>query len=509
LVAVFRGAAVEEIHRGLVAVADTEGRLLGGVGDPAAPVLLRSAAKPFQAVALVASGAAEALALTDEEIAVICASHAGEDRHVRVVAGLLERVGISPEQLVCGTHPPFSRSVRRELQRTGDTPSVLQNNCSGKHAGMLALAHYMGVPPEGYEDVSHPVQREIASAIARLLARDSSEGLMEGVDGCGVPVLLMSSLEAATLFARLMEGADPALARIRDAILAHPELVGGEGRFDTRCMSILPGSLVSKVGAAGAQGLGLATGSSRRGPVGCFIKLADGTSDAVPLLAGTFLRAWGEASAGDDLAAADAATVRSHTGREVGHKQVLVREDDLRRREPWQPRVTTSRSERTQPSIPGGFGLEEGLDQLRSRGITVETGGARDRAVVRFLRQEWPLADAEILGRSYDWHSEELDLEAREGRRVVGVLRGHVTGGVATVDELIVHHEYRRRGVGSALLGLFEADARERTCHKVSLRTPADSEAETFYRGQGYSREYMLARHHYGYDYVGMAKYMV
>jgi L-asparaginase II/GNAT superfamily N-acetyltransferase len=509
LVAAFRGAAVEEVHTGIVAVAGPSGRLLGVVGDPLAPVLLRSAAKPFQAFALVASGAAEAFDLTDQEIAVICASHAGEERHVRLVSGLLQRLGLTPEHLVCGTHPPFSRSVRAELQRAGEKPSVLQNNCSGKHAGMLAFARFLDSPLEGYADPSHPVQREIASAIAGLLGRDSAEGLLEGVDGCGVPVLLMSALEAATLFARLMDGAHPALARVRDAMLAHPDLVGGEGRFDTRCMHLLPGFIVSKVGAAGAQGLGLGAGKGRQVPVGCFIKLTDGTADVVPLVAGAFLRAWGEEAAGEELGGADARRVRSLVGHDVGRLEMLHEDGVLRRRETRATDRTAPESALTPVLRPVTGGAGERVDRLRTEGIRVEAGGGRERAVARFLRVEWPAADQEILGDSYDWRSEAVDFEAREGRHVIGVLRGRVTGGVATVDELIVHHEYRRRGVGGALLALFEEEAAERHCHKVSLRTPADSEAEAFYRGERYVREYRLPRHHYGHDYVGMAKHLL
>ncbi len=489
-----RGDSVEEVHRGVIAVADAGGRLLGGVGDPRIPVLLRSAAKPFQALAIVASGAADALRLTDAELAVICASHAGEEEHVRVVATLLERLGLSSEDLMCGTHPPFARSAREQLQRSGTEPSPLQNNCSGKHAGMLGLALFLEAPLTGYEDPSHPVQREIARTVARLLGGEDPRALFHGVDGCGVPVLRMSAVQCATLFARLVEGAEPSLRRVRDAMVAHPALVGGEGRFDTRCMRLLPGDLVSKAGAAGAQGFGLAAGVGRLGPVGCFIKLADGSSEAIPLLVGSVLRAWGEPGAGDELAGMDATTIRSLTGVQVGRRVIMTREAELRRRESrhadWMMAVT-QRPPTAAESAPG---------------IVVDVAGDRDRAVMRFLREEWPAADEEILGRRYDWRAESVDLVAREGRRVVGVLRGHFTGGVATINELLVHHDYRGYGIGGRLVQVMEEHALRLGCHKMSLRTPAGSRAEDFYRGLGYSREYLLPMHHYGHDYVGMSK---
>lgn len=495
LVASSRGGVTEEVHCGVIAVADAGGRLLGGVGDPHVPVLLRSAAKPFQALAIVASGAADALHLTDAELAVMCASHAGQEEHVRVVATLLERLGLSSDDLVCGTHPPFSRAARTELQRSGAPPSPLQNNCSGKHAGMLGLALFLEAPLTGYEDPSHAVQREIARTVARLLGREDPSGLLQGIDGCGVPVLRMSAVECATLFARLIEGAEPSLRRVRDAMVGHPALVGGQGRFDTRCMRLLPGDLVSKAGAAGAQGLGLAPGVGRLGAVGCFMKLADGSSEVIPLLSGAFLRAWGEPGAGDELAGSEATVVRSLAGRQVGRVQFLTREADLRRRE---SRHADWMAARTRPRIPVASGS--------ARGIVIDVEGGGDRAVVRFLRQEWPAADEEILGRTYDWSAESLDLGAREGRKVVGVLRGHFTGGVATVNELLVHRARRRMGIGTRLVVAMEEAAVSRGCHKVSLRTPAGSEAEGFYRGLGYAREYRLSGHHYGHDYVGMSK---
>lgn len=489
-----RGDAVEEVHRGVVAVADVGGRLLGGVGDPHAPVPLRSAAKPFQALTLVASGAADALGVTEAELAVICGSHAGDEEHVRVVAGLLERLGLSADYLACGTHPPFSRTARALLQAGGVPPSPLQNNCSGKHAGMLGLALFLEAPLAGYEDPGHPVQRAVAETVGLLLGRE--DAVMEGVDGCGVPVLVLTALECATLFARLMEGVEPSLRRVRDAMMARPALVGGEGRFDTRCMRLLPGEIVSKEGASGVQGVGLAPGVGRLGPVGCAIKSADGSREVPPLLVGAFLDSWGETGAGEALAGDQATMVRSLSGREVGRMHIAVRDAALRRRESrhadWAGSPRPVDAGVTPHAVPAG--------------VSVIAGAGRDRAVARFLREEWPEADAEILGRTYDWTAESLDLVAREGRQVVGVLRGHFTGGVATINELLVRKDRRGRGIGSALVRMLEEDALARHCHKLTLRTPADSVAESFYRGLGFSREYSLAGHHFGHHYVGMWK---
>ena len=294
LVAATRGGAVESVHRGVVAVADVRGRLLGGVGDPDQPIHLRSAAKPFQALALVALGAAREMAFTDEELAVVCGSHAGEERHVRVVAGLLDRLGLSVSDLVCGAQPPASaRRPRPGSARSGEPPSALHNGCSGKHAGMLALALFLGAPTEGYERPSHPVQREIAAAVGRALDMET-RGLFSGVDGCGVPVLRVSARQAATLYARLAAGTDPSLARIRDAMVAQPELIAGRGFFDTRVMEAAPGAVLAKMGAEGVQGLALPPAASRSEAVGCCVKVEDGSGRSIPVMAGVFLRAWDE-----------------------------------------------------------------------------------------------------------------------------------------------------------------------------------------------------------------------
>ncbi|GAB4260291.1 MAG: hypothetical protein Kow00122_17450 [Thermoleophilia bacterium] len=479
-----RGSAVEAVHRGIVVVANAGGALLGGVGDPEAKVLLRSAAKPFQALALVASGAADDLGLSDEELALVCASHSGEPRHVRVVSALLARLGLSADDLACGVHPPVNRRVRRELEARGEAPSPLQNMCSGKHAGMLALALYLGASPDGYQRPGHPVQRHIAAVVARTLGTDV-RGLLEGVDGCGVPVFHVTARQAAVLYARLADGADPAFARLRDVMRAHPGLVAGEGRFDTVVMAAAQGRVVAKEGAGGVQGLALPA-EGRRGALGCFIKLEEGSARWLPLVAGELLSAWGLAEVVGHMGELGDRAVRDLSGREVGAILPLVGERELRHGSESGP--------------PAGCEPEENL-QFR---VGVEAEGEPE--VARFLRREWPRADEEILGRAYDWRATGLLLVARDRRRVIGVLRGHFVGGVATVNELLVGADYRGRGVGGRLMESFEAEARARRCHKVSLRTPRGSRAESFYRAHGFTREYVLPDHHFGHAYVGMSK---
>lgn len=513
LLAVTRGGAVESVHRGVVAVTDARGRLLGGVGDPDLPIHLRSAAKPFQALPLVALGAAREMAFTDEELAVVCGSHAGAERHVRVVAGLLDRLGLSVADLVCGARPPAGRAARDRLERGGGTPSSLHNGCSGKHAGMLALALFLGAPTVGYERPSHPVQREIAIAVGRVLGIEIRD-LFSGTDGCGVPVLRVSARQAATLYARLAAGDDPSLARIRDTMMAQPELVAGQGFFDTRVMEAAPGTVLAKMGAEGVQGCALppaidprsakvgprpATTGARSAAVGCCMKVEDGSSRPIPMVAGLFLRAWGASSA---AAAAE-------------ERGCIATPDWWLPAEDLVPLVRESALHREQPG-EGGGGAATGGGRVSwsaptpplPTGLRLSSSDREARDVVRFLRSEWPRADEALLGRAYEWHSEIVVIAAKDGRRPAGVLRGHLLGGVGTVQELLVAESWRGRGVGSNLLAAFEDRARGRHCHKVVLRTPVGSRAEGFYRERGYRREYILLGHHFGHDFLGVAKYL-
>jgi len=500
LVAATRGGAVESVHRGVVAVCDERGRLLGGVGDPDLPIYLRSAAKPFQALALVALGAAGEMAFSEEELAVVCGSHAGEERHVRVVAGLLERLGLSVSDLVCGARLPTGAVARDRAVASDGPQSALHNGCSGTHAGMLALALFLGVPTEGYERLSHPVQREIAAAVGRALDMET-RGLFSGVDGCGVPVLRVSARQAATLYARLAAGADPSLAGIRDAMVAQPELVAGRGCLDTRVMEAAPGAVLAKMGAEGVQGLALPpAAASREEAVGCCVKVEDGSVRSIPVIVGVFLRAWDEPAAAT-AAEEEARAVIFQRGDRWGDRVPLVSERAVRRLRPQRgggrggglPVSGRGVSGPTPaPPLPGGLRL---------------TGGDREaRDVVRFLRSEWPRADEELLGHAYDWRSDAVVIAAKDGRRTVGALRGHLLGGVGTVQELLVAEAWRGRGVGSNLLAAFEARARDAGCHKVVLRTPLGSRAEGFYRQRGFHREYALLEHHFLHDFLGMAK---
>jgi L-asparaginase II len=281
LVAVMRSDLEESTHHGAIALADADGTILASEGSPEAVTFLRSSAKPLQAIPLLASGGADHFRLTPAEVAIVIGSHNGEPRHLEAVRSVLHKIGMSESALMCGVHPPYHRETAHALERQGQRPTEIHNNCSGKHAGMLALALFRGEPTEGYFRSEHAVQKEITAAVA-LFAGLAPDALRLGIDGCTVPTFGMSVGAAATAYARLM---DPdrfeapvraAAHRAVEAMLVHPEMVGGEGRLDTDLMNAAEGRLVAKAGAEGFYAIGYRR--EGRG-FGLAFKIADGNND--------------------------------------------------------------------------------------------------------------------------------------------------------------------------------------------------------------------------------------
>jgi len=277
LVQAWRGGVVESAHRGAVAVVDVQGRVHSALGDIDRPVFPRSAVKVLQALPLVASGAADALGLTDEELALACASHAGEPAHARTAAAMLAKAGVDAGALECGTHWPYNEAAARELARRGETPSALHNNCSGKHAGFVCLGCAMNrgggdlrAYLSGYVRPDHPVMQQVSAALHAATGWDLSRSA-RGTDGCSIPTHAVPLRHLALAFARvatgqgLPEGFGAAAARLRRAVASAPFMVGGSGRFDTRVMQALGERVFCKVGAEGMHcaalpelGLGIA-----------------------------------------------------------------------------------------------------------------------------------------------------------------------------------------------------------------------------------------------------------
>lgn len=283
IVELTRAELIESIHFGALAIADRQGKLLASWGNPQGVIFLRSSAKPFQALPLIESGAADHYGLSLKQIAVICASHSGTDAHAETVASIQKAIGVSEGELLCGVHPPADRETSRRLEKAGLGPTENRHNCSGKHTGMLALSRFLGESGEGYVNFEHAVQRRILAAFSEMCELNPQE-IRLGVDGCSAPVFAVPLHSAATAFARL---ADPrglpevrqaACQRIWSAMTTHPEMVAGEGRFDTCLMRVAGGGILAKSGAEGVLGIGIAPGVI--GPdspgLGAVIKIADG-----------------------------------------------------------------------------------------------------------------------------------------------------------------------------------------------------------------------------------------
>ncbi len=277
LVHVTRGGVVESVHRGIAVIADAEGGVVEAWGEASRPVVLRSAAKPFQAAWFVASGAAGALGATDEEIAVAAGSHGGAPEHVAAVRSLMARGGVTEAMLGCGVHPPFDAAARLALR--GAPASVLQNNCSGKHAAMLAGARHLGLPADAYLDPDHAWQRGIRDLLAGVAGLEPEE-VGSVTDGCSAPSFVLPAAAAALAYARLAAGDDPALARVFAAGVGHPAMIAGEGRLETALMELRPGVVLAKGGAEGVFALAVrvpagADPDSGRA-LGAFVKIEDG-----------------------------------------------------------------------------------------------------------------------------------------------------------------------------------------------------------------------------------------
>lgn len=279
-VQVWRGGIAESRHRIQAAVCDASGRSVFATESPGLVTTLRSAAKPFQLLSLVERGHADRFGFDAEQLAVMAASHTGSDRHVALVQSILDRIGCRPEQLACGAEEPIDSEARARLRRTGEPPSTLHHNCSGKHAGMLALCLAESWPTAGYEKPEHPLQKLMHRTVAEVCGLPV-EHVPFAIDGCSVCVFAMPLTAMARGYARFAtaspsaDARESALARIRDAMRAHPWATGGEGRFGTSLMEAAP-HLVAKGGAEALE----CVAWPERG-LGIAIKVEDGATRAI------------------------------------------------------------------------------------------------------------------------------------------------------------------------------------------------------------------------------------
>lgn len=335
LVHALRGGIVESFHRGALAIVDAEGATVLAMGDVQRPVFPRSACKVMQALPLVASGAADALGLTDAELALACASHGGEAGHADTAAAMLAKAGLDLAALECGAHWPYNDSAIKALASAGRQPSALHNNCSGKHSGFVCLgclmARHAGREPaefvRGYVQPEHPVMREVTAALAAATGADLAHAPV-GTDGCSIPTFAFPLWQLAHGFARIGTGVglapDHARAarRLRQAVAASPFHVAGTGRLDTRLMQRLGERLFCKVGAEGVYGAALPELG-----LGVAIKMDDGnTARAAEVVIAAVVEAL--LPLGDDerslLRSVSDAPMRNWNGIDVGRLQAAA-----------------------------------------------------------------------------------------------------------------------------------------------------------------------------------------
>ena len=285
LATAWRGDVAEALYRGHVAVVDSSGTTIAALGDPEALAPLRSCAKPLQALPFVEM-AMDAVAATDAELALACASHNGEDEHVATARGLLARAGVSESELECGPQLPADEATARRLLAAGRVPQPVHNNCSGKHAAMLATCVVKGWPRAGYVDRDHPMQQAVIATLSRHLDMDL-DAAPWGIDGCGLPTFGVPLSALVRAFSGAQRG-DAGFRRCQDAMAANPFLVAGTGRFDTALLACCGARLTAKIGgaalwAAVVRDLGTAVA----------VKLEGGAGEAIPPVAIAVLRRLG------------------------------------------------------------------------------------------------------------------------------------------------------------------------------------------------------------------------
>jgi len=294
LVEVWRGDMVESAHRGAAAVVDATGALVASWGDVEQAVYPRSAVKPLQALALIETGAADAFKVSDEEIALACASHSAEPAHVTLAGSWLARIGLGPGDLECGAHPPRARQTAEALIVAGQAPLALHNNCSGKHSAMLTTARHMGEPTKGYVGADHPVQIRIRDLLGEMTGCDLAAA-PAGTDGCSIPTYAapLRNLARAMAWFAAPETLPPrrgeAAARIARALNAHPFMIAGSGRFDTLMISRSDRAAIVKTGAEGVY-MGAVPARGARRAFGIALKIDDGATRASEVAMAGLLR---------------------------------------------------------------------------------------------------------------------------------------------------------------------------------------------------------------------------
>ena len=273
---VLRGDFIESVHVAYGVAVDQDENVVYSTGDPDYLTCIRSSLKPFQASAAVESGAVDDAGFSEDEIALMCASHNGEDIHVETAQSMLNKLGFTTDHYCCGKHLPYDKSASQVLTKNGTEPSSLHNNCSGKHAGMLALSKYLNSDPDDYVHPDHPVQKAI---LEKVKSYTGLEKISTAIDGCSAPTPFLTLSNIAALFQKLASGNYPELERLYLAMNQFSYLIAGRKRFDTDFITAMKGRAVCKVGGEAIRGFGIR--QSDGSVLGCAVKVLDGNMRAL------------------------------------------------------------------------------------------------------------------------------------------------------------------------------------------------------------------------------------
>ncbi len=280
---VTRGELTESIHVVFAVVVNESGQIFSS-GDPYHFTCVRSTLKPFQAAAAVKSGAVDAANFSEKELAIMCASHYGEQYHIDTVEKMIHKLGLSPDDFECGAHYPSDRESRHQIIKNNQAPNPFHNNCSGKHAGMLAFAQYLGSDIKGYVQKDHPVQKKIKQLVQEI---SGLEEIPTEIDGCSAPTPFMTLESLAIMFQKLGSGEYEELNRVFNAMSKHPMMIGGTNNFDTEFIQALHGRGITKIGGESIRGITLKT--KNRESIGIALKVLDGNFRALPVATITLL----------------------------------------------------------------------------------------------------------------------------------------------------------------------------------------------------------------------------
>ena len=275
---IHRGDFIESIHVAYAVAVNEAGEILYSSGDPDYITCIRSTLKPFQASAAVKEGAIKTAGFNSAECTLMCASHNGEDIHVKTAESMLQKIGYDTSHYECGTHFPYDKESKIKLIQNDENPSALHNNCSGKHAGMLCLAKHLQIDPKGYTDLNHPVQQLIMEQVRRFSELDD---FPLAIDGCSAPVPFLPLFNIALMFQKFASGNYDELNTLFDAIISNPYLIAGKNRFDTDFIKTMDGKAVTKVGGEGVRGVGIRTAKGET--YGVALKVLDGNQRCSPI----------------------------------------------------------------------------------------------------------------------------------------------------------------------------------------------------------------------------------